>query len=237
MENVQLNIKFNATTCPETFPAYCRYAGQAQAQPAYISLNLENGDLDVDYNAEISGIPNAIWHKRVLAFNVRPETTADNLAEIINDNAEMFQTILNNSDVEWNDLNYVGVLNDTARGLYNKFEYGFGFKEECYTTMIEDLGDYLENGDMLYPSDDQSMRDFAQEILNLDGENDQYFPDYLKSLDEMLSELCGIWANELYSGNDLPHLVAKYLLEVGTCNDSEWLEELKEFANNACNSQ
>lgn len=47
---------------------------------------------------------------------------------------------------------------------------------------------------------------------------------------EIRDELLTLWGEQLYTGEALPESVAQALLEDGRCNDSAYLDELREFA-------
>lgn len=230
--DLKLNIVFNAAEINERFPVFCKYPGQFQAQPAFIYLDLRDGECGADYNAAISGTPADQWHDIVLTFKIPAELTADQIETIINDNADKFQTILNGAAVEWDGSNNRGVLNDDARAAFDSLDhYGEGFLYDGFEGGIIDL-EYFPTWieQKQFPNIDQSVSEFAQELYNCDGDDGYYFSDDLNRADLIENALLNEWAEMLYSGQDLPAHVAQALIKAGTCDDSQWLEELNEFA-------
>jgi len=226
-----LNILFNATERSERFPVYCKYPQQYNAQPAFITLDLEDGDIDADYTSEIgNAIPGRVWHGIVLRFGISPESTADQIEKIINDNAEAFQQILDGADVVWDGNNNVGKLNEEAQAVYDRLnDYGNGFCCDHEGGMIDDLGVWMDGPGYLPAG--KSFDDYAQELFDCDGNDGYYFADHLSDVDLIKMELLQLWADQLYSGDEIPANVAKLLIENGTCNNSQWMDELREFAN------
>jgi hypothetical protein len=226
-----LNILFNASEKTERFPVYCKYPGQFNAQPAFITLDLEDGDIDADYTSEIgNAVPARVWHGIVIRFAINPQSTADQIEQIINDNAEAFQQILDGADVVWDGNNYVGKLNAEAQEVYERLDdYGNGFCCDHEGGMIDDLGEWLDGRG--YLPEGKSFDEYAQDLLDCDGDNGYFFSSSFNDVDSMKSELLDLWADALYSGDDIPANVAKLLIDNHTCDDSEWMEELREFAN------
>jgi hypothetical protein len=225
-----LNILFNASEKSQ-FPVYCKYPQQCEPQPAFITLNLENGDLDADYSGEIgNAVTSRVWHNIVLRFAINPESTADQVEKIINDNSEAFQKILDGSEVVWDGNNNVGRLNEEAKAIREQLDdYGNGFCCDQEGGMIDDLGVWLDGPGFL--PEGKTINEYAADLYSCNGENGYFFADHLSDPDQIKSALLDLWAEYLYSGYDIPSAVSKLLIENGTCDDSRWMEELREFAN------
>jgi hypothetical protein len=232
-----LNINFKNNSETPRFPVYCKYGGQYQAQPAYIYLDLRDGSCGADYNPELSSTPILHLLNIILTFPIAAETHADGIETLINKHSNAFQQILDDSSVVWNGSNNEGQFGEKAKLILA--ELGFSLFPEFNLDGIQDpasingminseyFSDWIENNP--FPSESQSPEDFANELHKLDGENDYYFSDDMNSPDAILSSLREVWANKLYNGNKIPRNVAQYLLDEGTCEDSEWMDELKEF--------
>lgn len=221
-----LSIKFDASTA-DRFPVYAQYGGQCMPQPAYLELDIRDGKLTADYSGEVgNAVPSSVWHDLVLRFKLMPETTADQIEKIINENAEMLQKILDGAEVVWNGSNWVGQFTDEAQDVIDSINQQDLFVCEAEGGMIE-LAEWIE--DKPFPTDGQTLEQFAEDIIDSDGEGGLYFREPY-SVDSLLSDLRDIWAEMLYSGRDIPDLVAQHLLEHGTCDDSAWMDELRDFA-------
>ncbi|MGL6121471.1 MAG: hypothetical protein ACRC1W_00235 [Shewanella sp.] len=224
----KLQVLFDATTS-NRFPVYAQYAGQSYPQPAYLTLDIRSGELDADYSGEIgNAVPVSVWNDITLRFALMSETTADQIAEIIERNAAMFQEILDGSEVKWNGNNNVGKFTKHAQSLRDLIDEQRLFVCESTGGMLDLFDNFLEFKP--FPSVGQSIEEFAQDIIDLDGESGFYFlVPYC--LDSLLSDLRDQWAEMLYRGLALPVIVAQHLIEHGTCDDSLWVEELTEFAS------
>ncbi len=224
----KLNITFKNDENTPRFPIHCQYGGQYSPQPAYIFLDLRNGECGADYNGEIGSTPVLQWHGIILTFEINAGLTADTIEQLIEDSKADFQAILDGSSVDWDGNNNVGVLNESARSIYNQINESEIFNN-FQSEIISDLVEYLQ--DEVFPSAGQSIEDFVEEVYERNGDNGYFFADSLDSEDEILASLRFIWADDLYSGNDISSDIARHLIKHGTCDESAWLEELNEFAN------
>lgn len=222
-----LNIKFDVSTATR-FPVYAQFGGQCMPQPAFLELDIRDGSLTADYSGEVgNGVPGAVWHGRILRFKLMPETTADQIERIINDNVELFQKILDGSEDVWNGSNWVGKFSDEATNIIEQINQQDLFVCEAEGGMIE-LASWIE--DKPFPTGSESVEAFAQGVIDTDGMNGFYFREPY-NIDSLLSDLRDIWGDLLYSGTDIPAVVAQHLVEHGTCDNSAWMDELREFAS------
>jgi hypothetical protein len=230
-----LDIIFNAENTTR-FPVYCQYGGQHQPQSAYLYLDLRDGECGADYNGEMGSIPIVQWQKIVLTFPIAAETRGDDIQALLEKHSDDFQAILNGSTIEWDGSNNVGTFNDNAKVILEKL----GFLGEGNLEAIQDYANvstiinsaFFEEwlSDNIFPNESETVESFAEELHQCDGDENAYFSESMNSKDAILSSLSGIWVEQLYSGNDIPENVAKYLIQEGTCDDSQLLAELKEFA-------
>lgn len=221
-----LNILFDASTA-KRFPVYAQYGGQHEPQPAYLELDIRDGSLIADYSGLIgNAVPSAVWHSLIVRFAINPHTTADQIEKIINDNKDLFQAILDGSESHWNGSNWVGKFSEEAQESIANIHQTDAFMRELEGGMI-DLAEWIE--DKPFPEVGQTLEQFAQGVIDSDGQNGYYFRE-TPNLDSMLSDLRDIWADLLYRGKYIPANVARHLIEHGTCDDSQWLPELREFA-------
>lgn len=225
----KLEIKFNAATA-KRFPVYKKYRGQILEQKAFLSLDLRDGTLLADYDSTIGdSVPKDVWNDIILRFKLEPQTTAGRIEQIINENKELFQAILDDSKVILVNGDHKGYLGKRARDLFDSRSDGSLFRFLTgYDGGIIDLAQWIE--DKPFPANGQSLESFAQQIIDTDGLNDFYFLEPY-TIDSLLSDLRDIWASMLYAGETIPNQVAQHLIAHGTCDDSQWLDELREFAS------
>jgi hypothetical protein len=217
-----LNITFTNDTNIR-FPVYCRYGMQRQAQPAYITLDLEDGECTAWYNGEIGSSPARHWHGIVLTFSIPATTTSDEIESIIEKYKDKFQTILNDSEVEWNGSNRVGVLGENAKSIVESL-HDLGHESEA--CIIEDSGD-LENffGEEALIKDGETLTEYESRLDSADGESNYWFADNFNALN---TALC-MYEQRLsdFEEDDkntwIPSVIAEELKDRG-CN--EYAEEL-----------
>lgn len=225
-----LNVNFDHENA-SNFPVYCKYDGQFEPQYAYLALDIRTGELSADYNGNIGGgCTFDEFHNLVLRFTLPAMAHKDFIAEQIDENSTLFQKVLNGADVVWNDSNWVGSFDESARKALDKLEDNFehrqSYDDERY--IIDDLAEWL-SGDN-FSQEGESLEDFAKQLLSFDGDNGGYFDESFNDLDSMKEAVLDIWENDLYSGEDLPQHIAQQLIEHERGLDSKWVEELKEFA-------
>ncbi len=223
-----LNIKFDAATA-DRFPAYAKYPGQMQPQPAFIELETSDGELTVDYSGEIgNAVPGNIYHGIDLRWDITPEAKSGDISTAIDCLTDLFQQVLDGHSVSWDGKNYVGRLTEEAQEASEKIQRELdAMLSGNEGGLIESLHQWIEQ--QPFPADGQSVEEFAGDVVASDGESGYWFKKAYTA-EEMLSELRDVWAEELYSGNKIPAVVARHLIEQGTCDDSNWMDELRKFA-------
>jgi len=218
----------NVFKSDENFPVYCKYDGQISAQPAYISLDLETGEVDAGYNPNPGGssMSSRQFHGLEICIAIPCEASADQINAWIEDNEDHFQEILDSAEVAWRDSNKVGVLTEDARELIYRLD-GQTFELDRFMIDRDYFADWLDDEK---PGENQSLNDFAQNLLDRNGDGDCYFADDLRSVEAIKDLLLDMWADDLYARKDIEPHIAKMLLADGRCEDSAWMDELKEFA-------
>ena len=211
-------VNFDAKTA-ERFPVYCKYDNQIEAQPAFISLDLRTGVIDADYSGEIgSAVPADVWARKVLRFQINPMMHKDQIESLINEYSDTFNKImLINESEKYEEL--TEIEQETSDQLSG---------EELDSFIVDDLEDWIMN--FRWPESGETLRTYVAAVAETDGEDNHYFPEKLTDLEYLKGSILVIWADWLYSGEEIPVHVAKMLLNEGTCTGSEWMDELREFA-------
>jgi len=129
---------------------YCRYAGNYEPQPVYISLDLADGALYADYRAT-NDTPGRVWLGQVRTWEI-PPLVADAANELMQDIAPLAQRILDGSDIEVNPRtgDRVGVLNDDAMAAeWEIYEIIENWREDPTVSVVEEIsvGDWYSGGD------------------------------------------------------------------------------------------
>lgn len=95
-------------------------------QTPYIELDLTSPDnaIHIDTYCQIDGTPISVWHGIVRRYYLSPYTDAEALTTDINAGVfdDLFQRIVDGSEVEWNGSNYVGRLNEDALDAEEELE-------------------------------------------------------------------------------------------------------------------
>ncbi|MFE4832933.1 hypothetical protein [Streptomyces sp. NPDC056672] len=93
---------------------YCRYAGQSEAQPVYIELDVRGGILLADYNPEVSNaVPFSVYHGFERRYGI-PVLTAEAANAVMARLAPLADRILADWDEVWDGNNRVAVLGEDA---------------------------------------------------------------------------------------------------------------------------
>jgi len=97
-------------------------AGQHNAQPAFIYLDIDQGIAGADYNPEIGdAVPFDVWHGRVRRYNIPPLT-----AECANDHLAalrpLLERVFDGAWTAWDGRNNVGFLDDDAAAAEEEIE-------------------------------------------------------------------------------------------------------------------
>lgn len=215
----------NAFSSDLLFPVYFKYQSQSESQPAYITLDLESGVIDADYNGAVGNAVNSrVWHGIVLRWTINPKTSSSTLSAMINENLAFFQSILDAAEVVWDGNNHVGRVSLDIESDWEKFLDG-----DLDGGVVDSFEDWIY--DHRFPSEGQALDDYIKEIHSFDGADGWYFSTEKSSIEEVRNMIFDFWAEYLYCDNDLPKEVAAALLADGRCAGSQWIEELTAFAN------
>jgi hypothetical protein len=128
----------NATTsritireCTNATELYRHYDGQSEPQPAYIALDLEDGTMWADYNAEIgNAVPESVRHGRVRRYGI-PLLTADAANRVMAALLPLAERIVAGADIDWNGHNMASIFNGDATAAEDELErlLGIGMDE------------------------------------------------------------------------------------------------------------
>ena len=212
----------------ERFPVFCHFGGQSEPQKAYISLDIETGEIDAGYHVGIGvGSPIRVLNDIELRFEINPYTHKDQIKEIIYDHMDQFQLILDGSEVVWKNCNEIGKFNDSAQRIIDKFSC------ETFLYTYVDIVTYTDlscfQDEIWSVNDSQTITQLAKDVYD-DGNSYGYWIDELNSEYDIEQAILEEWLNCLYSHFDLPKNVARLLLNNDDIFlDKDWLDTLKEI--------
>jgi hypothetical protein len=96
------------------------YPGQHEPQPCHLDLNLENGELMVDYNAETGGAyPASMFHRTRMWLPI-PCLTGTAARMLLDQATPIAQRVLAGATIEWDGSTHVGGLNEDAQTAYDE---------------------------------------------------------------------------------------------------------------------
>lgn len=91
---------------------YRRYDGREKPQPCHLDLDLDLGNFGAEYNPEVgNAVPMAVHNGRELWYPI-PCLTADAANALMDRVAPLADRIYVGSEIEWDDNNHVGRLDD-----------------------------------------------------------------------------------------------------------------------------
>jgi hypothetical protein len=95
-------------------PVFHQYSGQCFPQHAYLEFDpMLEGELTLtaDYSGEMgNGVPEAVWHNRVLRVGIPSQVTLKALKDLRSDErlSNMLEQLRNSYDQMWRNGNWVG---------------------------------------------------------------------------------------------------------------------------------
>lgn len=123
-----MSVKIIEVTSPAAL--WRHYDGQSERQPCHIELDLANGTLLADYNANIgSGVPATMYHGIDRWYRI-PCLTAEAANRVMVEIAPLADRILADSEVEWDGNNHVGVLGEDGKAAEEELEEHLGLPTE-----------------------------------------------------------------------------------------------------------
>lgn len=112
--------------CTDPTELYRHYQGQSEPQSAYIALDLEDGRMWADYDAEVgNGVPESVFHGRDRRYGI-PLLTAAAANDLMRELAPLAQRVVDGSDIEWDGNNRVARLNDDAQAAEAEIDARLG---------------------------------------------------------------------------------------------------------------
>ena len=206
-------------------PLFAHYPGQIEPQPAFVTLDLRNGNVDADYSGGVGpGMPADVWHGMVRRYPVRNDLSRDQVAQVIDGIKGTLQTIYDHGEVGMYNGNPIGRLDDTGKAAEDSLPDLIGADME--SRVITNLEEWLREAgeDAWTPTEDEDVADYIQTSRN-EIETDGWL--IAEDIDDVLMEM---WADKLYDGKPIQKNVAQALLDDGRCEDSAWMDELNAYA-------
>ena len=119
------------------------YPNQTSAQPAYIELNPETGNLSASYNGEIgNAVPMAVWHGKIRRYAC-PVLPDDRALELMEEITPLAERVCAGFSETWDGNNYVGKLTDDAETAEEEIGNIVGAIDYDETLKVWDASEWL----------------------------------------------------------------------------------------------
>jgi transcriptional regulator with XRE-family HTH domain len=186
--------------CTDPTELYRHYDRQSEAQPAYIELDLREGTLLADYNAEVgNAIPFSVFHGFERRYSI-PVLHGDAANRVMEELVPLADRMLADWEEEWDGNNMVAVLGDDAKAAEEEIEMLLGVSYDEDDLVAEWDVDGATNGHeaeeygITGDTTDERLRDIKTQITKDLAECGPGFPvchgllDYLRGLRDDLAE-------------------------------------------------
>lgn len=160
--------------CTDPTGLFRHYEGQSEAQPAYIELDLREGVLLADYNAEIgNGQPFSVFHGFDRRYGI-PVLTAKAANEVMHEIAPLAERILSDWEEQWNGSNHIARLGQDAEeeinaklGVNSPYEMPFDAEDMVGQWDIGGVvnGSEAEEYEITAETTDERLKEIEEEIL------------------------------------------------------------------------
>ncbi|NCC96731.1 MAG: hypothetical protein EOM02_07800 [Synergistales bacterium] len=142
-----INIRKAEVDDPREF--YFRYEGQCNAQPVYLYLDLEDGELFVStWESDENSFPAATFNGTLRRWEWSGVPTPDQANDLMEKVAPLGQKMLDDSEVEFIDGNWTGTLGEEAESAERAIEKALDdeWGRVCEMDPSEYFGDLVELG-------------------------------------------------------------------------------------------
>jgi len=182
MTKITIDTSFTADN--QRFPLYCQYPNQCQPQRAFVYLNVKTGEVWTDTESFGGGIPSVYFDGTALRWAVKPDIHNDVLLELLNDNIDMFQTIVDDYAADY-EYEYC----DEGARLDSGVEGGL---LELDSIIIDEIAYY------------KTLDSLADMIIKIDGCDGHWFERELNAGD-IKAAVCELVDDGLLGSDDMKH--------------------------------
>lgn len=164
------------TYCADPTELYRHYAGQHEAQDAYIELDLRAEGLHASYNAEIgNAVPFSVHHGFERRYPI-PTLTAEAANRVMEDIIPLATRVVEDWEQHWDGNNLVASLGDDARAAEEEIELLLGVDldlQEAFDSsdLVQEWdiegatnGDEVSEYDITSTTSDERLEEIADSI-------------------------------------------------------------------------
>ena len=206
-------------------PIYAMYSEQYKPQDAFVTLDLENGEVDADYDQIIgNGMPLSVWNNVVIRFPIDPCLTSDSICNVIDTYKVELQSLYNESIVEFDfNSNLCGNPNNGDKKTWLNTIRELSETIENYShDLAVNVADYDTVDSVIEVTPPTSnLRDYAISVLS-NIKSECFVPDYLDDVDVISRMIMSDLATntDCLNKNGLEMLlnnIDEYKNEIGVC--------------------
>jgi hypothetical protein len=142
MESTRINI--HPLDGDQLHPLYHHYQHEVQAQPVQVELDLRDGSLIADWDAEVgNGVSEAVWDGLIRRYDISPQLTRDEINALLVEVAPIAQRILDGTEITSDGLRERPALSASAQDA--EAEMGSGCQSFVTSSMgVYDARDWFE---------------------------------------------------------------------------------------------
>ena len=142
MESTKINI--HPLDGDQLHPLYHHYQHEVQAQPVQVELDLRDGSLIADWDAEVgNGVSEAVWDGLIRRYDISPQLTRDEINALLVEVAPIAQRILDGTEITSDGLRERPALSASAQDA--EAEMGSGCQSFVTSSMgVYDARDWFE---------------------------------------------------------------------------------------------
>ena len=161
MTNV--NIRKAEVEDPRAF--FCRYQGECNAQPVFLYLDLQDGELFVStWESDESSFPAATFNGTLRRWKWSGVPTPDQANDLMEEVAPLAQKMLDSSEVDFVEGNWVGTLGEEAQKAERAIEKALcaEWGRVCEMDPSEFFGDLADLGITAETTDEEIEKVVAE---------------------------------------------------------------------------
>ena len=169
-------------------PLYCKYEQELQEQPAFIELDIRDGSLIADWDAETgNGAAPDLWHGLRRQYGISSNLTTDEINALLTEVAPIAQRIVDEIKIQSDGLQDRPVLSDKAESAEEDMTNACRFAS-TKSSGIYDADDWFEGNTV----EDITAKTTDEELLAMANEyrsNASFEGATVDGVDEHLTDL------------------------------------------------
>ena len=169
----------------KNLPALSKKPNEPTAQPAYITLDLQSGEVDLWVQQERGSLPMRMFHGAIRLYPIQSELTREEILDGLHEHWSKLQTLFtvaedaldgDGPEARFSPTETIRELDSTIERAFERLS-----PESLVLSSETEVADHFEQD----IAGSESARDLAGEILSLNG-GEFYLADSLADLDRLI---------------------------------------------------